>query len=85
MVVPLKRGEEADRETLLDAATLALAYSKARNAGSGDVLYAQRRYVSKPKRMAPGKVYVSTHKVIHLKLDETRLRAIRERTKEARG
>ena len=85
VLVVLKRGEEAERETLLDAATLALAYSKARNAGSGDVLYAQRRYVSKPKRMPPGKVYVSTHKVIHLKLDETRLRAIRERTKEARG
>jgi len=82
VVVPLTKGEEADRETLLDAATLALAYSKAKNAGSGEVLYTQRRYVSKPRRMPAGKVYVSTHKVVHLKLDENRLRAIKERTKE---
>ena len=82
VVVPLKKGEEADRETLLDAATLALAYSKARRAGSGEVLYTKRRYVSKPKRTAPGKVYVSTHKTMHLKLDEVRLRRIRERRRE---
>ncbi|MBN1918232.1 MAG: DUF814 domain-containing protein [Verrucomicrobia bacterium] len=82
VVVTLGKDETADRETLLDAATLALAYSKARNAGSGEVLYTQRRYVSKPKRMPPGKVYVSTHKVMHLKLDENRLRAVKERTKE---
>lgn len=82
VVVPLERGEEADRETLLDAATLALAYSKARHAGSGEVLYTQQRYVSKPKRLPPGKVYVSTHKVMLVKLDEKRLRAIKERTKE---
>ena len=30
-----------------------------KSAGAGDVLYTQRRYVSKPKRMPPGKVYVS--------------------------
>ncbi len=82
VVVPLRRNEEADRETLLDAATLALAYSKAKRAGSGEVLYTQRRYVSKPKRMPPGKVYVSTHKTMHVKLDEARLRKIKERTKE---
>ncbi len=85
VVVPLEKGKDADRETLLDAATLALAYSKAKNAGSGDVLYTRRRYVSKPKRMPPGKVYVSTHKVMHLKLDDARLRRIRERTKEERN
>ena len=83
VVVPLKRNEEADRETLLDAATLALAYSKAKRAGSGEVLYTQRRYVSKPKRLPPGKVYVSTHKTMHVKLDEARLRKIKERTKES--
>jgi len=83
VVVPLRKGEEADRETLLDAATLALAYSKARRAGSGEVLYTQARYVSKPKRMPAGKVYVSTHKTMHVKMDEARLRRIRERTKEA--
>jgi predicted ribosome quality control (RQC) complex YloA/Tae2 family protein len=82
VVVALKKDEAVDGETLLDAATLALAYSKARHAGSGDVLYTQRRYVSKPKRMPPGKVYVSTHKVMHVKLDEARLRKIKERTKE---
>ena len=85
VVVPLERGKDADRETLLDAATVALAYSKAKSAGAGDVLYTQRRYVSKPKRMPPGKVYVSTHKVMHLKLDDARLRKIRERTKEERN
>jgi len=82
VVVPLKKGEAVDRETLLDAATLALAYSKAKNAGSGEVLYTERRCVSKPKRLPPGKVYVSTHKVMHLKLDEGRLRRIKERTRE---
>jgi len=69
VVVPLRKGK-------------ALAYSKAKNAGSGDVLYTQRRYVSKPKRLPPGKVYVSTHTVMHLKLDRARLRRIKERTKE---
>jgi predicted ribosome quality control (RQC) complex YloA/Tae2 family protein len=82
VVVALKKDEEADGETLLDAATLALAYSKARHAGSGEVIYTPRRYVTKPKRLPAGKVYVSTHKVMHLKLDEERLRKIKERTRE---
>ena len=85
VLVPLPKNTEIDHQTFLDAVNLALYHSKAKNSGAGDILYTERRYVSKTKGLSPGKVNVSRHKVIHVKLDEERIRDIRERTQEEVG
>ncbi|MDH5682250.1 MAG: NFACT RNA binding domain-containing protein, partial [Spirochaetota bacterium] len=47
VIVPLKRDEDANQETLLDAATLAINYSKAKDHKEGEVIYTRRKHVSK--------------------------------------
>ena len=85
VLVPVPKNTEIDHQTFLDAVNLALYHSRAKTSGAGDVLYTERRHVSKTKGMAPGKVNVSKHRVIHVKLDEERIRNIRERTREEIG
>ncbi|MFI5403352.1 MAG: NFACT RNA binding domain-containing protein [Planctomycetota bacterium] len=73
VIIPLDRGEEVPEQTLLDAATLAIHYSKMRTAAAGDVSYTPRRHVSKPKGAKPGLVQVSHEKVIRLRREPDRL------------
>ena len=85
VLVPLPKNTRIDEQTFLDAVNLALYHSRAKNSGAGDILYTEKRYVTKTKGLAPGKVNVSKHKVIHVKLDEERIREIKERTQEETG
>ncbi|MHC4959748.1 MAG: NFACT RNA binding domain-containing protein [Planctomycetota bacterium] len=73
VIVPLKRGEVAQPETLVDAAHLALHYSKMRNARTADVSYTPCRHVTKPKGAKPGLVSVRQEKVLHLRREAERL------------
>jgi len=73
VIVPLDRGEEVPEQTLLDAATLALHYSKMRTAAAGEISYTPRRHVSKPKGAKPGLVQISHEKVIRLRRELDRL------------
>ena len=82
VLVPLPRGKKIDEQTFLDAVNLAIYYSKAKRSGVADVLYTDRRYVTKTKNQPAGRVYVSKHKIVHVKLDEKRIREIKERTEE---
>ena len=58
---------------LLDAATLALHYSKMRTATAADVSYCRRKFVSKPRGAKPGLVQVQREKVIRLRREPDRL------------
>src|SRR5207237_6325878 len=49
VVLRLEKGAELRKESLLDAATLALQYSDLRKSGQGEVLYAYRKHVRKPR------------------------------------
>src|SRR5438445_10154115 len=59
VVLRLEKGAELRKESLLDAATLALHYSDLRKSGQGEVLYAYRKHVRKPRGAKPGLVTVT--------------------------
>jgi len=73
VIVPLRKGEAVPEQTLLDAAHLALHYSKSRHSRSADVTYTPRRNVSKPKGAKPGLVQVRQEKVLRLRREPERL------------
>lgn len=81
VVLRLEKGAELRKESLLDAATLALQYSDLRKSGQGEVLYAYRKHVKKPRGAKPGLVTVTQDKRLYVKLDQKRLK----RLKESRG
>lgn len=66
-----------NHESLLDAATLAVHWSKARNRGTAvDVSYTQRKWVKKPRGAKPGLVQISNEKTIRAGNDPERLERI---------
>lgn len=71
VVVRLQKGEELNEETLHDAAELALRHSKDKGQGAGDVTLTQVKYLV-PVKGTPGKVMLSKHKTLRVKLDEKR-------------
>ncbi len=73
VIVPLDKGREIPQETLLDAASLALHYSKMRSATAADITYTPRKFVSKPKGAKPGLVQVRREKVFRLRREPARL------------
>jgi predicted ribosome quality control (RQC) complex YloA/Tae2 family protein len=73
VIVPLGRAEETPEQTLLDAATLAVHYSKHRTAASADVAYTRRKFVRKPRGAKPGLVQVQREKVLRLRREPDRL------------
>jgi len=78
VVLRLEKGAELRKESLLDAATLALHYSNLRKSGQGEVLYAFRKHVRKPRGAKPGLVTVTQDKRLFLKLDRKRLQQLKE-------
>jgi len=78
VVLRLEKGAEIRKESLRDAATLALHYSGLRKSGQGDVLYAYRKHVRKPRGAKPGLVTVTQDKHLYLTLDRKRLARLKE-------
>ncbi|HUU28892.1 MAG TPA: NFACT family protein [archaeon] len=64
---------------LLDAAHLAVFYSKLKKEPFADVDYTYRKHLNKPKGLPPGKVFMSSRKTIHLKVDRVRLARLLKR------
>ncbi len=63
--------------TPLDAATVAVHWSKARNRGTAvDVSYTPRKWVKKPRGAKPGLVQISNEKTIRAGNDPERLKRI---------
>jgi predicted ribosome quality control (RQC) complex YloA/Tae2 family protein len=78
VVLRLEKGAEIRKESLLDAATLALQYSDLRKSGQGEVLYAYRKHVRKLRGAKPGLVTVTQDKHLYIKLDRRRLQRLKE-------
>ena len=76
VVVRLPKGKTASLETLLDAGTLAVHFSKARGERTIDVVYTFAKHVRKPKGLPAGAVVPSQTKTITVRLDEARLRRL---------
>ena len=78
VVLRLEKSAEIRKESLLDAATLALQYSDLRKSGQGEVLYTYRKHVRKPRGAKPGLVTVTQDKHLYAKLDLKRLQRLKE-------
>lgn len=76
VVVPMGRGEDPTSDVLVDAAHLAVHFSEARGEDDVEVTYTRRKYVRKPRGVAPGAVSVTMEKTLMLRLDEARLKRL---------
>lgn len=63
-------------EILIDAANLALHYSKIKEGVTGDVRYTQVKYLRRVKKGKPGQVIPTQDKNLCVKLDKQRLNAL---------
>lgn len=77
VIIRTVAGKTVPRDTLLEAAQLALYYSLPRRSSavfvegaSADVDYTPAKLVSKPKRAPAGLVLLSTHKTLRVRLDK---------------
>ncbi len=76
VVVRLPKGKTASLDTLLDAGTLAVHFSKARGERTIDVVYTFAKNVRKPKGLPAGAVVPSQTKTISVRLEESRLKRL---------
>jgi len=73
VVVRVPKGKSMPKETLLDAATLAVHFSQLRRSGGGPVAYCACRNVAKPKGAGPGQVLYTQSKTLHLDVERPRI------------
>jgi predicted ribosome quality control (RQC) complex YloA/Tae2 family protein len=71
------RGKTVPLENLLDAANLALLYSRAKGSAQGDVFYTPVKYLKRAKGAETGMVIPTQEKNLHVKLDMGRIRRLR--------
>jgi predicted ribosome quality control (RQC) complex YloA/Tae2 family protein len=80
VVLPLDRGADVEQETLLDAAHLALHFSRRAGEPRGEVAWTRARLVKRVKGGAPGQVTYSGEKVLVIRVEPARLeRLLRSR------
>ena len=82
VVVPLDRGASCPADLLVDAAHLAAHFSEARDEAVVEVQYTPRRHLRKPRGSAPGLVVVDREKVLVLRREDARIRALLDRETE---
>lgn len=71
--IKFQREKSVPLDVLLDAANLALVFSKAKNQGKADLYYTQVKYLRRPKNGKTGLVIPTQEKNISVTLDEGRL------------
>jgi predicted ribosome quality control (RQC) complex YloA/Tae2 family protein len=71
-------GKSTPLDTLLDAANLALLYSKAKDAARGEVFYTQVKYLKRVKEAKTGLVIPTQEKNLHVKFDPDRIRRLQQ-------
>lgn len=70
VIVKMENKKEIPDKTLLEAATLAVYFSKAKNSSSVSVDYTLRKNVKKPKGAKPGFVIYEANKTINITVDD---------------
>ena len=76
VVVRLPKGKTASLETLLDAATLAIHFSKARGQDRVDVIYTFAKHVRKPRGSPPGAVVPVDPRTLTVRVEPERLQRL---------
>ena len=75
--VKAQPGKSLPLETMLDAATLAVHFSKGKTSGQGDVYYTRVKYLRRAKGARRGTVLPTQEKNLHVKLDPARLERLK--------
>jgi predicted ribosome quality control (RQC) complex YloA/Tae2 family protein len=78
--VKAQPGKSLPLETMLDAATLAVHFSKGKTSGQGDVYYTQVKYLRRAKGAKKGTVLPTQEKNIHVKIDPARIERLKAGT-----
>jgi predicted ribosome quality control (RQC) complex YloA/Tae2 family protein len=73
-----RSGKTVPLPVLLDAANLALFYSKGRNAGKGELFYTQVKYLRRAKNGPRGLVVPTQEKNLNVKLEDWRLKELED-------
>ncbi len=66
LILNRERNTPVPEQTLIEAASFAVYYSKLRHSGKADVMYTQKKYVKKPKGSPPGLVTLSKFQTIRV-------------------
>lgn len=83
VIIRMENKREIPRDSLLDAAHLAIHFSKLKSAGRGDVIYTFRKYVRKPRGAEPGKVICSDDKNLSITIDSKRMERLFKESRHA--
>jgi predicted ribosome quality control (RQC) complex YloA/Tae2 family protein len=75
--VKAQQGKSLPLETMLDAATLAVHFSKGKTSGQGDVYYTRVKYLRRAKGARRGTVLPTQEKNLHVKLDPARIERLK--------
>jgi len=70
-------GKSLPLETMLDAAVLAVHFSRGKSSGQGDVYYTQVKYLRRAKGAKKGTVLPTQEKNIHVRLDPARIERLK--------
>lgn len=84
VIIRKPRGKSLPRQTLIDAAHLAIYYSKIRGTDYAEVIYTQRKHVRPIKGAGPGKVRYAEEKSLAVHVDKNRLRRLLGHAEPAR-
>jgi predicted ribosome quality control (RQC) complex YloA/Tae2 family protein len=75
--VKAQPGKSLPLETMLDAATLAVHFSKGKTSGQGDVYYTMVKYLRRAKGARQGTVLPTQEKNLHVALDPARIERLK--------
>ena len=73
VVMRVPKGKTASLESMLDAGTIAVHFSKARAATVCDVDYTFAKFVRKQKGLPPGKVTITQNKTLRVRIEKARI------------
>lgn len=76
VIIKAKKGKSIPLEVLLDAANLAIHYSKAKSSARADLYYTEVKYLRKPKGGKEGLVLPTQEKNLTVTLDPERIRKL---------
>ena len=76
VVMKVQRGKSVPLEVLLDAANLAIHYSRAKKEGRADLYYTEVKYLRRAKNGKEGLVLPTQERNLHVVLDEDRVRKL---------
>ena len=75
--VKAQAGKSLPLETMLDAATLAMHFSRGKSAGQGDVYYTMVKYLRRAKGAKKGTVLPTQEKNLRVKIDPVRIERLK--------